>query len=251
MNSENKTKINLLLCNWPTGTVATLPWLKTLGISQQLAHEYEKSGWLQKLGRGAYTKLTDPVDWSGGVYAFQQQLHLPIHVGGKSALELKGLSHYIPFGRSGQLCLLGPQQIKPPSWFLKYDWGCTVSYHTSSLFGEIANQGFTLQSFGAFDIQISTPERAILELLNLIPTEQSMEEARLIMEGLATLRPQLVQHLLEVCQSYKVKRLFLALADSIQHAWFAKLDPTKLDLGHGNRMIVPGGTFYAKYKIVA
>jgi hypothetical protein len=39
------------------------------------------------------------------------------------------------------------------------------------------------------------------------------------MEGLNTLRPDLVQELLEKCSSVKVKRLFMHLAEQFQHPW--------------------------------
>lgn len=48
----------------------------------------------------------------------------------------------------------------------------------------------------------------MLELLYLVPKEQSLEEAKYLMEGLMTLRSKLLQTLLEQCQSIKVKRCF-------------------------------------------
>jgi hypothetical protein len=69
------------------------------------------------------------------------------------------------------------------------------------------------------------------------------------MEGLATLRPKLVQQLLEACRSVKVKRLFAALAEAGGHRWFAKLDFTRVDLGQGKRQIVPGGRLHPKYLV--
>ncbi len=38
------------------------------------------------------------------------------------------------------------------------------------------------------------------------------------MEGLTTLRPRLIQSLLEQCRSVKVKRLFTVLAEACNHA---------------------------------
>ncbi|MCP4403625.1 MAG: hypothetical protein GY801_40760 [bacterium] len=35
------------------------------------------------------------VDWTGAVYALQAQLSLNVHVGGKTALEIKGYAHYL------------------------------------------------------------------------------------------------------------------------------------------------------------
>jgi len=88
---EIKSKINLLLRSWPTGTVAVLPWLEKQGVYQQLAYEYERSGWFERVGRSAYFRAGDHIEWPGAVRAMQSQLGLRVHVGGKSALELKGL----------------------------------------------------------------------------------------------------------------------------------------------------------------
>ena len=52
--------------------------------------------------------------------------------------------------------------------------------------------------------------------------------------------------LLAHCGSVKVKRLFLALVERHKHAWFARLDLGKADLGKGKRMLVPGGRLHPK-----
>lgn len=71
-----------------------------------------------------------------------------------------------------------------------------------------------------------------------------------LMEMLTTLRPTLVQQLLENCTSVKVKRLFLYMADKSGHRWFSKLDVSKISLGSGTRSISKGGVKNAKYNIV-
>ena len=63
------------------------------------------------------------------------------------------------------------------------------------------------------------------------------------------LRPKMVQTLLEQCRSIKVKRLFLHLGERCNHSWVAKLDLKRVDLGSGNRVIVPGGRLDSKYHI--
>ena len=98
-------------------------------------------------------------------------------------------------------------------------------------------------------MKISTPERASLEMLYLVPHTQSVEEAWLLMEGLVSLRPRLVQSLLAACNSIKVRRLFLYLAEHHGHPWFERLDVAALDLGVGNRSIVAGGRLDSKYHI--
>ena len=70
-----------------------------------------------------------------------------------------------------------------------------------------------------------------------------------IMEGLTTLRPQIVQDLLEQCRSIRVKRLFLYMAEKAGHDWYKRLDHAKLDLGKGTRSIVKGGVYVEKYAL--
>ena len=59
----------------------------------------------------------------------------------------------------------------------------------------------------------------------------------------------MLQSLLEHCSSVKVKRLFLHLAEKHNHAWFKSLDVTKVSLGSGKRVLVPGGRLDPKYLI--
>ena len=68
------------------------------------------------------------------------------------------------------------------------------------------------------------------------------------MEGLTTLRPRVVQSLLENCVSVKVKRLFMLLAENCKHLG-RKVDLAKVDFGKGKRTLVKGGRFDPKYKI--
>ena len=249
MAGASKSKLNLLLRSWPAGTVAVLPWLEKQGIYQQLAYEYERAGWLHRIGRGAYTRAGDQVDWTGAVHAIQSQVGLRIHVGGKSALELKGLGHFAAAGSGDYLYLFGGPGQKIPSWFLLHDWGRRIAYKMPLLFKGESELGLTGHPFPTFDVQISAPERAILELLHLVPNEQSAEEAALLIEGLGNLRPKLLQQLLERCNSIKVKRLFLALAERYDHSWIKRLSPEKIELGKGKRIVVSGGVLDPKYLV--
>lgn len=102
---------------------------------------------------------------------------------------------------------------------------------------------------GDFSLRISAPERAILEVLHLATTNDAITHAVELMSGLSTLRPQVLQPLLEGCSSVKVKRLFLWAAESAGHEWFSRLAPERLDLGKGNRSLYRGGQFNSKYRI--
>ena len=91
-----------------------------------------------------------------------------------------------------------------------------------------------------YAIPVSEPERAILEYLYLCPKEGSLSIAYHMMDMLVALRPDLVQILLNECNSIKVKRLFLYLAETQNHAWFDILKKTTIDLGSGKRVLPQG-----------
>ncbi len=249
MASETSSKINQLLKKWPSGAVAVLPWLEKQGTYQQLVHAYEKTSWIRRLGQGAYARAGDKVEWTGGLYAIQEQMGLPIHAGGKTALQMQGYAHFLPLGKGAAVSLFGLPDVKLPAWFRHYRWSTRIRYTTTSLFAGDPAVGLTKQETGPFTVRVSTPERAMMEVLYFVPKEESYQEAKLLMEGLTTLRPRLVQTLLESCASVKVKRLFMVLAESCRHAWVKKLDLSKVNFGKGKRMLVRGGRFDSKYKI--
>lgn len=230
------------------GTVALSSWLEDQGVYRQLAGRYEQGRWFDRIGNGAFARTGDQVDWTGALYAVQKQAHLAIHVGGKSALELQGLSHFAVAGRK-PLFLFGAPKTELPIWFKKRDWGVSVSFTRTGLFRPSKVTGLTERSSGAFSIQISTRERAALELLYWIPAKQQYEEAKALFEGLQGLRPALVQSLLEACTSIKVKRLFLHFAEETNQPWFSELKIERVALGKGKRVIGEGGSFDSKYNI--
>tara|TARA_R110002110_G_scaffold415807_1_gene656422 strand:- start:37620 stop:38399 length:780 start_codon:yes stop_codon:yes gene_type:complete len=247
MSLENQNKIKYLLTNWLDKTIATSNWLLEKGISPQLAKRYVESGWIKAIGHGAFKKLDDDVLWQGGVYALQTQLHLPIHVGGLSALSFHGVAHYMRLGRE-KLYLFSSPDKHLPKWFSDYDWEQPiVVVKTAFLPAEIGIKPYQYQSI---QINHATVERAVLELLYLTPKQIDILECYQIIEGLHNLRPSLLQTLLEECTSVKVKRLFLFMADKAQLPVMKHLNLQKIDLGKGDRSIVSNGQYDSKYKLV-
>ncbi len=243
------TKINQLLQQWPHGAVLTAVRLREFGCGPDLIHRYRMSNWLEPVGRGAYKLANEPIDWLGGVYALQAQLGLGVHPGGRTALELQGLGHYLT-QQSRRVFLFGRRGERLPQWFVDHSWGQRVHYQaTSFLPPPISDEYLSDYRHGQFTVKISCRELAALELLYHVPCRQGFDEAMRLMENLATLRPQVVQSLLQDCRSVKIKRLFLYMAEKAGHPWFGKLETSAIDLGRGKRMIIKGGTLDKKYEI--
>ena len=89
----------------------------------------------------------------------------------------------------------------------------------------------------------------MMECIYLARTSPDLVECYDLMEGLNNVRPDHVQTLLEQCQSVKVKRLFLYLAEKAEHSWLRTVDLSQIDLGKGKRSLVKGGVFIDKYQI--
>ncbi len=223
-------------------------YLSKIGYGNDLVKSYRKSRWLQRVGNGAVKLDGDEVDWLGGLYALQAQLNLPIHAGGRTALELKGYAHY---GRvAKQSCFLfGARGSRLPQWVRKYDWGVQLVYRSSSFLPLDIADSFSEFQHKQFSVRISAPERAALEMLYYVPAKQGFEEALQIMETLTSLRPDLMQELLERCRFVKVKRLFLHMAEKLALPWLGRLQTKQVDLGRGKRVIVPNGVLDKKYLI--
>ena len=230
----------------PEGVVLLTKWLNKQGYSFDLIKMYKKYGWLRSIGRGVTIRSSQNPTLEGVIFALQNQLNLSIHPGGKTALALLGKSHFLELSAS-RVFLFGQQDEMLPSWFEKYDWPQKVFYQKSNFLPkDIGLQSYEHKNFS---ISISDSTRALLECIYLAPKKQELLECYQIMEGLNNLNPKQVQNLLEQCNSVKVNRVFLYLAQKAKHRWFDFINTDKIDLGKGKRSLVSDGVYIPEYKI--
>ena len=242
------SKLISLLTSWPANTVRLVGVLRRAGYSAALVDHYRRAGWLQSIGPGAVIRKGDQVNYLGALYALQTQANLDVHLGGLSALELRGRAHFLRKGRPN-IHIFGTA-AKLPSWTRKADLRAEIQYHSTKLFPKKFDFSLMEHNTGSYKILISGAVSAMLELLYLTPMQHSFEEGRQLMEGLAGEHPQAVERILMNCNSIKAKRLFLLLAEACGHRWLNQLDVTKFDLGSGRRSLIRGGVYNKKYKLV-
>ena len=240
MTKQKDTKLKWLEHNLPDGLHVDASWLARHGYSTSLRSQYVAAGWLERPARGVYRRPGKPMTWEQVVISLQILLKRPFAVGGRTALELQGYGHYLR-REAKEVHLYGPEH--PPGWLRKLRLGTSFVYHNNCrLFGDeaalsvsydfnghseesgsgqLAQHGLTVLRWGQSDwpLLVSSPERAILELLDELPNRESFHQADMLMEGLTHLRPRRLQDLLARCRSVKVKRLFFFFADRHQHAW--------------------------------
>lgn len=271
MSVDSRRKLNRLADLIPEGLVVDAAWLERRGYYDSLRRRYLASGWLTQPVRGAYQRPRGPLTWQQVVISLQVLLEKALIVGGRTALEAQGYAHYLPH-RQAEVHLFGPEA--PPNWVHRLQIGTTFVFHRSGrlFFNKPATLGLSsllwnlekglggsndpLQAdlqvipYGHWNwpLTVSTPERALLELLDQLPARESFHQVDLLMEGLANLSPRRLQELLGGCRSVKVKRLFF-FADRHPHAWLKHIDRKAIDLGSGKRALVPAGKLDPTYHI--
>jgi hypothetical protein len=254
MGKFQKGKLNRLEHALPEGLVVDAAWLEAQGYSAQLRKKYVTNGWLEKPAQTLYRRPRGAIGWEQIVISLQMLMKLPLVVGGRTALELQGFSHYVP-PRAAEIHLYGP--TPPPAWLSRLAAGVRfIPHNTARLFHDApdastARKDTVTLPWGQWDwpLVLSCPERAVLELLDELPARESFHQIDMIFEGLTTLSPRRLQHLLEDCRNIKTKRLFFFFADRHHHAWLARLDKASINLGAGKRQLVNGGKFDSTYQI--
>lgn len=246
MSTNNEIKIKKLLDLHVPGTVILASWLEEKGFSHDLQHRYLRSGWLESVGVGAFKRPNENLSWQGAIFSLQKQGHLSLHAGGLTALSLLGYSHYIRTGPE-TVYVFSDLKTPLPSWFKKYPWKESVKHIKTSFLPAVL--GLQENTETQLQITISTPERAILECLYLCPDKMDLIEVYQILSGMVNLRPDLIQKLLEECNSIKVKRLFLFMSKKSNHQWRNFLSLERINLGTGDRSIVKNGIYDSEHRI--
>ncbi len=242
------TKINDLLADCPAGVPMTSTWLESKGASPQLMQKYKETGWVESLGKGAWIRSGTRATMPGAIYALQR-ISLHVYPAARTALELLGRAHYIPSGEFPILQVSLESNRQLPAWFKNLDFSKNLFVvNSSKLFDPVFTSLVPLEREGV-TIKISSPERAMLEYCQLLPKQADFDEALQLMEGLATMRPGLMQSTLQACRSIKAKRLFLTLASAVGHDWYRELSPDDIYLGSGNRVLPIEGSLHPQFNI--
>ena len=251
MVGQRNEKLNQLHRLLPEGLVVDTSWLEARGYRRQWREKYVNHGWLQGVARGVYRRPSseERLAWQRVVISLQQLLDKPVHVGGRSALDLQGLTHYVQMGGDPRVELYAYDPL--PGWTFKVPTDAKLVEQSAAKLFAHDSPGLTELEWGhwGWKIRLSAPERALCELFDELPERETFHQADMLMESAGTLSPKRVQAILEACRSVKVKRLFLWFAEKQGHAWFGRLDLARVDLGRGKRQIVKNGRFDPKYQI--
>ena len=221
------SKLQGLHSRFPPGAPLDSADLFQLGVSADLGVHYVKTGWLNRLSRGVYCRPDAPLALNPSLRFMERRL-AGLHVGGKSALDWRGIRHNV--SQAPPLQLYGWTAGQLPNWFTD---AFPSEYHRQRLFTEQPDALLHVSRLTrqADSPLVSEPERALLEMLNDVGVRQPLEEARDIMEGAASLRAKVLESLLAHCSRVKTVRLCLTLGKELGLPWATRLDTTRLPTG--------------------
>lgn len=237
MATIKESKLKNLYTQLKTGAPLTSEDLAALSISADLAVHYVRAGWLSRLARGVYCRPNDTLALYPSLLLLQRKLD-GLHVGGKSALDWYGLRQYV--SQQPVLQLYGWVAGHLPEWFMER---FPAEYHRKRLFDERPEALLHVDPFEKRDggPQVSSPERALLELLSEVGVRQPLQEARELVESTYSLRADVLSELLQRCTSVKTVRLCLQLGREGTLPWVDKLDPDKLPTGSDRPWVSKSG----------
>lgn len=246
MNISTESKINRLLKFGQKGGLYFSGWLSRQGYSPQLIDRYRSSGWLSALSRGVVYRTGSSLSAFGALASYNQQVEKDLRIAAHSALELWGFNHYVPMGKP--ILVVGMDKKNSSAMDAVGAFRPGVSAFFFVTFSGFSSGDTPLSGLETACLH-ARPEQAFMECLLLAPKRYDYMDLFYIMEQLTTLRPTVVQSLLEATQHYRIRRLFLYMAEKAGHSWFEDLDTARIDLGTHKLQLIKSGVDVSKYKI--
>ena len=191
--------------------------LRRYGVSSASAHGYVKSGWLVRLGRGAFMFAGDTLGRDASLVFLGRKIP-GLHAAGRTALAWQGFQQNLAHQET--LCLQGEARALLPGWFRER---FPARYAAPVLFDENLPVRFGLAVLPEAPAgpMVSVPERALLEMLGEVGVQQEAAEARGIMESVRQVRMKELAVLLKNCRMVKAVRLCVVWAEELGLPWAA------------------------------
>lgn len=196
------------------------------------------------MARGIVYRAGEELFAFGALSSYNQQLGKHLRIAAHSALELWGVNHYVPMGKPLLMVTCNKEAV--PQWTRLNVFDREFKPFGTDIF---ASPQTTTIHFRDWQLLVSTPEQAFMECLLLAPLHYNYLDLYYIMEQLTTLRPEMVQSLLHTTKNYRVKRLFLYMAEKAGHYWLDEVDVLSVDLGTHKLQLVKAGVYVSKYKL--
>jgi len=247
----------------PLGFIVDSAWFTLRGIATKSIHHYVQQGWIERVVRGVYRRPLPArgngnnrdLPWQTVLLSLQHLMGYNVHLGAHGALDINGSSKYAEFGDSQHVHFYG----HAPSWIRHLHANRKIIIHNATMFNnsplgiiehaEIYYSHDWAEETWQWAFNVSRPERAILELIDMLPNKTTFEYVKHFFNWLDWIKPDLMMDLLKICRSAKVKRLFFVYMELFRPEWMKDLNPHQIDFGKGHRSLVPNGIFDSTYHV--
>ncbi len=192
-----------------------IQWLAEHGLSAKQVARLAHDGWLKRVGHGVYVLPGDQLEQKPALALLSRSIP-GLHVGGKTALAWRGVRHNL--SARPTLSLWGDKPLKLPAWFSA---AFPAVYQATHIFGEgmPVDLGVSALPGEHSQVLVSTPERAMLELLSDVGKNQGLEEATHLLDELRTPRLDVLEQLFTHLKRIKVVRLAQAMSEDLDLPW--------------------------------
>src|SRR5215207_11679654 len=97
MSDQKRDKLKSMLDEVPAGFIVDSAWMRKREIRRSSTHDYLRRGWLEPVMHGVYRRPSgrdgsaeERIDWRIVAMSAQTIMDYPFHVGGRTALALRG-----------------------------------------------------------------------------------------------------------------------------------------------------------------
>ena len=132
----------------PEGLITTNRWLMENNLTRHAIDNLVKSKQLESISKGVYVRNISKISWQSIVFSLQSILKTDLVLGGLTALEMQGLSHYLSLSENKIVHLFGNDLL--PEWVNNLDLNVKFVRHTTnSLFVAKIEENASVERFFA------------------------------------------------------------------------------------------------------
>lgn len=187
--------------------------MRDRGISNDLAAQYVRSGWIQRLGRGVFIHTGDQLQLDPALVFLESKI-TGLHVAAKSALARHGYRQNL--SASEPVILWGAPKARLSDWFVERFGG---RYNRTQLFSLSQSAGLCRLPGLPNGPLVSEPELALLEMLSEVGLSQELNEARAILESMRQIRVKRLLQWIQCCKMVKAVRLCAYWSRELELPW--------------------------------
>ena len=213
--------IQLLMDFAPRGEPLDTAFLAGYGVTPADAADLVSGGWLRRLSDDACLLRGDSPALDGTVAYFARRIP-GLHVGGKAALDMRGIRYYL-YARP-RINLWGDVPFEFPAWATEL---LLLTYEHERLFDDALRVAFAISALpgGSARMPVAATERAILEYLAGSVHDERLREDNVNLVGmLRNIRPGVLQTLVDHCQRRDVVWALKLIGEDEGFDWARRLE---------------------------